>query len=359
MPDYNKVHIKFKLNGIHYSYTNLMEVAYSFVKEGQPYKQVIGNFLLNWLDKNDYVEVNTSGSTGNPKCIKIKKQAMVDSVIATGNFFNLKPGDSVLHCLPTKFIAGKMMLIRAIILGLEIDTVEPKSTPNFNKNKHYDFTAMIPLQLQNSLSYCSHIKTLIVGGASVSKSLRGDIKALKTDVFETYGMTETITHIAVKKINNIDNSSNTIAKSYFKILPNVSISQDENECLVIDAPKVADGKIVTNDVVKLYSETEFEWLGRYDNVINSGGIKLYPEQIEAKLQNKISKRFFISSIPDKTFGNAVVLVLEHGANDLKNSVFSDLSAYEKPKHIYNISQFIETPSGKIQRNKTLEAVLLS
>ena len=360
MPNYNKVHIKFKLNGIHYSYEDLMEVAYSFVKEGLPYEQVIGDFLLNWLDNNDYIEVSTSGSTGKPKCIKIKKQAMVNSAIATGDFFKLKPGDTALHCLPTKFIAGKMMLIRAIILGLELDIVEPRSKPNFNKNRNrdYDFSAMIPIQLQNSLDSCSNIKTIIVGGASVSKSLRENIKDLNSNVFETYGMTETITHIAVKKLNNILNvSSSAVEKSHFQTLPNISISQDDRSCLIIDAPKVANGKIVTNDVVKLHSETEFEWLGRYDNVINSGGLKLYPEQIEAKLQNKISKRFFISSIADETFGEIVVLVLESDSKDLNDSVFSELTTYEKPKHIYSISQFIETDSGKVQRNKTLEFAL--
>ena len=357
LSNYNNVHLKFQLNGIHYSYKNLMEVAYRFVEQGLLYEKVIGNFLLNWLDNKNYIQVNTSGSTGKPKLIKVKKQAMVNSAIATGIFFKLKPGDSVLHCLPTKFIAGKMMLVRAIILGLEIDIIEPKLKPSFNTNKKYHFTAMIPTQLKNALKHCGNIKTIIVGGAPVLCSLRKDIQNLNSNVFETYGMTETLTHIAVKNINNTANMGSKLSKKHcFQTLPKVSVSQDERDCLIIDAPQIADGKIVTNDIVKLHSQTEFEWLGRYDNVINSAGIKLYPEQIEAKIQSKISSRFFISSIPDETYGEKVVLVVEGNSNVLDGSIFSELTTYQTPKHIYTIPKFIETGSGKVQRNKTLSSI---
>ncbi len=353
-PHYNKVHLRFKLNRIHYSYEDLMEVAYSFVKEGSQYEQGIGNFLLDWLDDNDAIQVNTSGSTGRPKGIRIKKQAMVHSAIATGDFFKLKPGDRALHCLPPHYIAGKMMLIRAIILGLEIDLVEPTSQPVFSKRKHYDFAAMVPMQLQNSLKHCGNIKTIIVGGAPVSVGLKQDIQELNTAVYETYGMTETVTHIALKQLNKTIDQN---ADSLFQTLPNVGISQDNRGCLVIEASQLSDKPIVTNDMVKLHSETEFEWLGRYDNVINSGGIKLFPEQIESKLQNKIADRFFISSVPDETLGEKVVLVVETDSKALDKAVFSELTAYETPKHVYLCSQFVETESGKIQRQKTLEAVL--
>lgn len=356
-PRYNKVHLRFRLNGIYYSYEDLVDVAYSYVKEGYPYEQVIGSFFLDWLDNRDYIEVSTSGSTGKPKSIKIKKQAMVNSAIATGDFFNLKPGDRALHCLPTEFIAGKMMLIRAIILGLELDLVEPKSKPVFNKKKHYVFAAMVPMQLKNSLKNCKHIKNIIVGGSPVSKSLQDDIQDMNSSIYETYGMTETVTHIAAKQLNNLLLILGDRTERPFRTLPNVTISQDDRDCLIIDAPKVANRKIITNDIVKLHSVTEFEWIGRYDNVINSGGIKLYPEQIEKKLQNKILERFFITSITDETLGEKVVLVVESDSDKFDNSVLSELSTYERPKNIYTTAQFVETVSGKTQRNKTLEAVL--
>ncbi|MDO5971515.1 AMP-binding protein [Flavivirga aquimarina] len=357
-PKYNKVHIRFKLNGIHYTYEGLMEVAYSFVKEGAPYEVLIGEFLLDWLDNNDYIVINTSGSTGKPKSMSVNKQAMVNSAIATGDFFNLNPGDKALHCLPSNFIAGKMMLVRAIILGLELDLVTPTSQPNFNIDIHYDFCAMIPLQLQNSLDTCHHIKTIIVGGAAVSNTLKKMIQNLNSNVYETYGMTETVTHIAVKKINKFNKEKGCDAElvetSYFQTLPNISISQDERDCLIIDAPKLSKDKIITNDIVKCISKSEFEWLGRYDNVINSGGLKIFPEAIEVKLQDKIKERFFISSIPHETLGEQLVLVLESDSKKPDKSIFLGLNKLEKPKKIYTVKRFIETPSGKVQRKKTLE-----
>ncbi|MGB6269336.1 MAG: O-succinylbenzoic acid--CoA ligase, partial [Olleya sp.] len=245
------------------------------------------------------------------------------------------------------YIAGKMMLVRAIVLGLELDIVEPTTNPIFDYQKHYDFCAMIPVQVEKTLHRIHNIKTLIVGGATVSFSLKEKLQDLKIKVFETYGMTETITHIAVKQINGK-------TQDYFKTLPNVTISQNKKDCLVIDAPQLTSSKIETNDVVKLHSKTTFEWLGRSDNVINSGGVKLFPEQIEAKLQSKINTRFFITSEKDKTFGEIAILVLEAENNALNTDVFSNLTSIETPKKVYAIPSFIETASGKINRSKTMQ-----
>ncbi|MDN3666999.1 AMP-binding protein [Algibacter miyuki] len=353
IPDYTKVHLKFKLNNMYYSHEDLMEVAYSFVKEGEPYEQELGNFLLDWLDRHDYVKVHTSGSTGKPKVIKIKKDAMVKSAIATGDFFNLTPGKKVLHCLPSNFIAGKMMMVRAIVLGLELDMVEPSALPRIDYEKDYEFCAFTPMQLKNFAKYFNKIKTVIVGGGRVSESIKALIQDKKPNVYETYGMTETVSHIAIKKINNFTNSE---SDTYFKTLPNITVSQDDRDCLVIDAPDLLDEKIVTNDIVKLHSSSSFEWLGRFDNVINSGGIKLYPEVIEEKLQTKIKQQFFITSIPDDTLGEKAILIVEGNDNNIDTSLFDGLDKYEKPKAIYAVSKFINTASGKIHRKNTLEQV---
>ncbi|MEN3324180.1 AMP-binding protein [Mariniflexile soesokkakense] len=355
IPTYNKVHLKFKLDNISYKHEDLMDVAYSYVKEGEPYQQELGNFLLYWLDEKDYVIVKTSGSTGKPKNLKIKKEAMVNSAIATGDFFNLSPGDKVLHCLPSNFIAGKMMIVRAIILGLELDMVEPSALPLIDYEKDYAFCAFTPMQLKNFAKYLKNIKTAIVGGGQVSDAIIELIKDKIPKVYETYGMTETVSHIAVKKLNNFDDSDvNT--RSHFKTLPDIKVTTDDRNCLIIDAPHLSDEKIVTNDLVKIHSETSFEWLGRFDNVINSGGIKLYPEQIENKLRSLISKQFFVTALPDDTLGEKVVLVIEDDKNNLENSVFDGLDKYERPKAIFAVSKFIETKSGKIQRKKTLELI---
>ncbi|HLV70548.1 MAG TPA: AMP-binding protein [Xanthomarina sp.] len=358
IPTYDKVHNKFKLNNRNYSHEELKEVAYSFIKEGKPFEKALGDFLADWLDSKEYIKTKTSGTTGKPKTIKIRKQAMVHSAIATGNYFGLKPGDNALHCLPTQFIAGKMMLVRAMILGLQIDVVEPASVLNFNTKKHYTFCAMVPMQLQLNIKKINHIKTLIVGGAPLSVNLKEQIKNLKTNVYATYGMTETITHIAVMPLNHVvDDTSNSEEKNIYQTLPNIKISQDDRDCLVIEAPQLTKGILVTNDVVKLYSNTSFKWLGRVDNVINSGGIKLFPEQIEEKLKPKITNRFFIASEPDKTLGERLILVLEAKNNALPDAVFDSLDLYEKPKKIYAVSKFIETTSGKLQRSKTLELIV--
>lgn len=353
IPNYTKVHLKFKLDNLSYTYNDLMEVAYSYVKEGLPYQQELGNFLLDWLDDKDYVIVKTSGSTGYPKKIKIKKQAMVNSAIATGDFFNLRPGDKVLHCLPSNFIAGKMMIVRAIVLGLDLDMVEPAAFPLIDYEKNYTFSAFTPMQLKNFAKHLKAIKTVIVGGGQVSKTIIDLIKDKKPNVYETYGMTETVSHIAVKQLNNFSHAE-LVSASHFKILPNISISTDERNCLVIEAPMLSEEKIITNDIVKLYSETEFEWLGRYDNVVNSGGIKLFPEQIEAKLQDKIDREFFVTSKLDDTLGEKLILVIEGDKINIDNSVFESLDKYEKPKEILFIKKFAQTASGKIHRVKTIK-----
>ncbi|NNC50612.1 MAG: AMP-binding protein [Flaviramulus sp.] len=355
MPTYKNVHIKFKLEGLNYKYNDLMEIAYSYVKEGLPYQQELGLFLLDWLDKEDFVEVQTSGSTGKPKKLKIKKEAMINSAISTGDFFKLEPGDKVLHCLPSNFIAGKMMIVRAIILGLELDMVEPKGFPEIDYEKDYDFCAFTPMQLKNFAKYLKSIKTVIVGGGRVSDAIIESIKDKKPHVYETYGMTESVSHIAVKKLNNFTDNK---TEKYFNSMPGITLSVDNRNCLVINAPKISETKIVTNDLVKIYSDTSFEWLGRIDNVINSGGIKLFPEQIEKKLQNKINEPFFITSIPDDTLGEKVIMIVESDKNNYDESIFDSLDKFEKPKKIFTIAKFIETSSRKVHREKTLEALKL-
>ncbi|WP_142786248.1 AMP-binding protein [Changchengzhania lutea] len=357
IPDFNKVHNRFKLNSIHYSYNDVMEVAYSYVKEGEPFEQGIGNFLLDWLDHKPFIKVNTSGSTGKPKTITLFKQAMANSAIATGDFFKLEPGDSALHCLPSNFIAGKMMLIRAMILGLELDIIAPTMYPQIKPNMHYRFCAMIPMQAQNVFSNLSQIDTLIIGGTSVPKSLIESLQDIPTVAFETYGMTETITHIAARRLNHFE-AGQHVGKAPFKVLPNIKISQDRRGCLVIEAPKLLDETLVTNDVVTIHSDEAFDWLGRYDNVINSGGVKLFPEGIETKLQNHIEQRFFVASEKDDLLGNKAILVVEGEKNEIDPAIFSDLDKYEIPKEIYTIRKFVETNSGKIQRAETLKQLAL-
>jgi O-succinylbenzoic acid--CoA ligase len=343
---YHNVHNLFKLNGFHLNRNDLCRVAYSFIKEGDEFEKSVGDFILDWFDNKSYVEMNTSGTTGTPKLIRVDKQAMVNSAIATGDFFDLKPGDKALHCLPTKYIAGKMMFVRGFILGLDVDFVAPSSHPMFQNDTKYDFVAMVPLQAQNSLSELKNVKKMIVGGARMSNTLEKGLSKLKTKVYETYGMTETITHIAAKKIG----------EETFSILPNIKISQDDRNCLVIDALKISNDSIVTNDLVELVGENQFVFLGRIDNVINSGGIKLIPEKIEDKLSDKINSRFFVTGKHDAVLGEKLVIVIEGEQQILDDTIFDSLDKYEKPKEVFYVSKFSETENGKIKRKEIVESI---
>lgn len=343
------LHSSFQLNGKSFSNEDELLIFSKTINNS------VYQFLLDWFSTEDFIVVQTSGSTGKPKPIQLKKEFMINSAKATGAFFGLKENTTALLCLSTDYIAGKMMLVRALTLGWSMDVVAP--TSKIEILKEYDFSAMVPLQLRSSLGDINKIKKLIVGGGVVANDLIEAIQNKSTEIYATYGMTETITHIAVKKLNSI--ISNDSVKSHYKALPKVQLSQDNRDCLVIDAPKVAEEKIITNDVIRLISDTEFEWLGRYDNVINSGGVKLHPEKIEEKLSKIILNRFFVIGINDKKLGEKLVLIVEGEKNDLISDEVRNLlglTKYEIPKAIYFVEKFVETETKKIQRKKTLDLV---
>jgi O-succinylbenzoic acid--CoA ligase len=343
-PTYENVHNQFKLNGFHLNREDLCRVAYSFIKEGEDFEKPVGDFLLDWFDSKDFIEMQTSGTTGTPKTISVSKQAMVHSAIATGDFFDLQPGNKALHCLPVKYVAGKMMLVRAMILGFDLEFTAPSSHPLRNNELEFDFVAMVPLQAQNSVTELKKVKKAIIGGAAINKTLEKQLLKLKTEVYETYGMTETITHIAARKLG----------EKAFTVLPDVTISYDDRNCLVIHAPRISDDVIVTNDIVELVNENQFVFLGRMDNVINSGGIKLIPEQIEQKLANKIHQRFFVASKPDTELGEKVILVVEGAKQDFEATLYDELDKYEKPKEVVFLPKFKDTSTGKIMRKESLK-----
>jgi len=336
------IHPDFKLNGKSFTYLELLSEALYLKENGQLFEKVIGKFLLEWLNNESFVFVQTSGSTGKPKKIVLDKNAMIASAKATGLFFNLQPENSALLCLSADYIAGKMMIVRAITLGLHLDVIEPNSSPL--SNKKYDFVAMVPMQVANSLEQLHLVETILIGGTKVSYQLAEEILKTNCKAFESYGMTETISHIAIKLIG---------AKE-FTVLPNVTISLDDRNCLVIEALEISSDKIITNDIVEIVNSTQFILKGRIDNVINSGGMKIFPEEVEEMLSKYISQRFFIASQSDNKFGEKVILVLEGKPFEINTTIFSDLSKYQIPKEILFIDTFVETETNKINRKKTLE-----
>ncbi len=351
-----RLHPKFRLNGESHNIESLKRFANSFIEEGEPYEESVGSFLLEWFNDKKYVTVQTSGSTGAPKAIKIKKQHMVNSAIATAKHFKLPEKTTALLCLPVNFIAGKMMLVRALTLGWYLDIAQPKSNPLDTIYRIYDFCAMTPFQLDNSLSRLHVLSKLIVGGGAISAVLKARIQGVGTKIYETYGMTETVTHIAARRVNPKKAKEFPIP---FKALSKVTLEQDERGCLVIKAPQVSTDPVVTNDLVDLLTYKKFIWLGRVDNVINSGGVKLYPEQIEQKLSPIITTPYFVAGIPDNALGEKVALFVEQEAPFIfdEKVIKEVLGVYEFPKTIFNTPRFDRTENGKIQRGQTVRKVL--
>ena len=347
----NFLHKEFKLDGK--SFKN-EKYLLDFTKTS--YSE-IHKFLVDWFAESKFISVNTSGSTGKPKPIELKKEFMINSATATGKYFNLQAKTTTLLCLSVNFIAGKMMLVRAMVLGWHLDVIEPSSSPLDSIDKFYDFSAMVPIQLFNSLNKINHIKVLIVGGGVVSKKLQNRIKNIETNIFATYGMTETITHIAVKPLNK--KAGLNFENEVYQTLPDVIISKDNRDCLVIDVPKISDIQLITNDLVEIHSNNQFKWLGRYDNIINSGGIKLIPEQIEKKLSAVIDCRFFVTGFPDEALGEKLVLIIEGSIqNNLKSQILNlkSIDKFEIPREFYFIDNFILTETKKINRIKTIEII---
>lgn len=350
----NKFHKHFQLNGKSFETVDeILEFTSNISTE-------IHAFLQDWFSNKPTIAVQTSGSTGKPKSIELQKKHMINSAFATAHYFDLPAKTTSLLCLPITYIAGKMMLIRAINLGWHLDIVDATLHPLKNITKSYDFSAMVPLQLENSLDKIEGIKKLIVGGGVVSNQLQEKLQYIDCQVYATYGMTETITHIAVKKLNHVHKYPN-----FYEVLPNITIYKDERNCLVIEAKNIADKVLFTNDVVQLISNKKFDWLGRFDNVINSGGVKLHPEMIEEKLAKVIENRFFVAGIHDEQLGEKLILVIESSVKIedealTKTKLFSKikslktLTKFQIPKEIYLINSFTETTSGKIQRKKNLE-----
>jgi o-succinylbenzoate---CoA ligase len=325
------------------------------------------NFIREWLSEQAIFEIQTSGSTGIPKKILLTRDQMLASARMTEQALALKPGYTALVCLHTHYIAGRMMLVRCFATGMRIVVTEPTANPlaNIPDSITIDFTAWVPYQLYAILSSpeasrLNSIKSVIIGGAPLNPETINELQTYSCIFYATYGMTETISHIALQTLNGIN------ASSVFRALPGIALAIDERGCLTIDTPHLEE-KIVTNDLVALQDNHAFIWLGRWDNVINSGGVKIIPEHLESRMANTlyecgILRSFFIASVPDKKLGEKITLLLEGEALDeeKKYIIFEKLkqsfSSYEIPKVIMTIPKFLYTATDKIERRKTIEMV---
>ena len=343
LKDHQKIHTKFKLNGVSFIQSSFLSESKNPLIENK----LLFSFLSEWLNDSNQINVKTSGTTGKPKKIKVNKKAMILSAQSTGKYFNIMPGDNALLCLPISFIAGKMMIVRAIILGLNLYIIRPNSSPINELSKNFDFVAMTPFQLEKTINYVHKIKCLLVGGSPVSENLRERIVNKTSGVFETYGMTETVSHVAVKNLSKGEKS--------FESIPGITFNEKMG-CLEITAPFISKKPILTNDKVELISDTRFKWIGRNSLTINSGGIKFNPEEIEKVLSQGCSLPFIISSLPDVLLGEKIVIVFEKEIPLNVKQFLKKLNKYEVPKKIFFLSNF-KRINGKIDREIVKNQIL--
>ena len=326
------------------------------------YEKTVLDFCLEWLDGKITFQFYTSGSTGDPKPVTLTRNQMIFSARLTQKALSLKKCDQALVCLNTNYIAGKMMLVRSLVIGMDMTIVEPSSNPFKNlKNIAIDFIALVPLQIQTILSteqgfeILNKIQNILIGGAPTSTSLVEKLKNLKGNVYSTFGMTETVSHIALCKINGV------IENDFYTVLEGVEINQDARGCLTINSELTNHELVVTNDLVEIINPKEFKFIGRYDNVINTGGIKVSPELLEKQIlpvfhDLDIYTRYIIVGIPDEKFNEVICLVLEGQFDEeiivkIKNRLPEILFEYHIPKKIYFFKHLPEIPTGKIDRRK--------
>lgn len=338
------------LNGKKYRIDEYESWCYALSSDEENEK--LRQFFKDWADERDFILGKTSGSTGDPKTIKLSKRAMLASAELTNSFFNLKAGDSILLCLSVNYIAGKMMLVRAIAGGLNVVVAKPSSEPDWKGS--VALAAMVPMQVQQLLSSAkgrnalSMVENLIVGGSPLSRDCAEKLSDLPVNAYMTYGMTETVSHVALSKIGRE-------TRPVYTAMRGVRFSLDNRGCLVISAPHLSEENVVTNDVAELISDMSFVWKGRFDNVINTGGVKVHPEVVEDSLRGMIDRRFYVMAEPDVKFGEIVVLKIEGTplSDDLLRKLQSDmarrLSKFERPKKILFLAKFRETDSGKVIR----------
>ena len=276
----------------------------------------VAAFLDEWFAPSDFVWGHTSGSTGTPKPVRLLKRDMEASARLTNDFFDITCRSVMLLCLSPDYIAGKMMIVRALLSGADLLVVTPSS--------------------------------LIIGGAPLSPGTEVELEKLPVDMYATYGMTETVSHVALRRIGD--------SLSLYCALDGISFSIDERNCLIIHAPHFSVKEFVTNDVVELVDSRNFRWIGRYDHVINTGGIKVFPELIEKKIAGLFTRRFFVTSCDDLKWGESVALVIEGEALSLEQEkillekIRAKVNKYEFPRKVLYVQKFKETSSGKVIRN---------
>jgi len=316
----------------------------------------LDDFIADWCNANPFLHVHTSGSTGKPKDIVVEKSRMEASARMTCDFLGLKPGDTALLCMPLDYIAGKMVVVRSQVRNLKLISVEPSSTSLDGVTSHLNFAAMVPLQVKKSLDNprLKEIDNLIIGGGAIDAELEAVLRSFPNKVYSTYGMTETLSHVALRRISGDE------ASCWYTPFEGVTISLTDEGCLVIDAPYVCKDILVTNDIAEIDDNGRFRILGRKDNVINSGGVKIQIEEVEERLRELSGSNspFLISSRVDSVFGEIVVLLIptsiSSGERDSIMNSITKLPKYWQPKDVVFVDELPMTETSKPNRAKAKE-----
>lgn len=309
-------------------------------------------FLNEWFSVSATLTVHTSGSTGTPKVMQADKQRMMSSARMTLSFLGLQRGDTALLCMPLRYIAGKMVVVRSLVGGLNLIPVAPSGHPLQGLADSPHFAAMIPMQVYNSLQVPEEnrllrgIKHLIIGGGAIDGKLEEVLRTFPNDVWSTYGMTETLSHIALRKLNGKD------ASEWYTPFKDIGLSQSAEGTLVVSAPQVCADTLHTNDLVEFDVQGRFRIWGRKDNTINTGGVKVQIERVEACLKPLMPCPFQITSAPDEKFGERIVMLVEQPSGEMSAPIekaVSLLPAYWRPKQIISVSALPLTETGKPDR----------
>jgi len=309
-------------------------------------------FLEEWHNGRDTLLVHTSGSTGTPKPLWVEKRRMEASARITCEFLGLHEGDTALLCMPLDYIAGKMMVVRALTCGLKLVSITPSGHPLQSVTETIDFAAMVPMQVYNSLQVAEErerlmqIHHLIIGGGAVDDNLAAELADFPNSVWSTYGMTETLSHIALRRLNGPE------ASEWYTPFPSVSLSLTDEGCLIIDAPLVCAERLTTNDIAEIDPQGRFRILGRKDNVVCSGGIKIQIEEVERMLKPHLKAPFLITKCKDKRFGEAVVLLTESDNLVAIEKICADvLPRFWQPRRCLQVERLPLTETGKPARKE--------
>ncbi len=345
-----------------YTYKELLAFATEKIVSSSTHawEREVYRFIINWLSDSEYIQQYSSGTTGKTKEIKLLKNAMMHSALNTCRYLNLGKGQTTLLCMPVDYIAGKMMVVRCFVGGLNLLLTEPKSMPDLTEHSRIDFCAMVPLQVMN-LTNCGNtldrVRKLIVGGSEISAELEKHVHELATEVYATYGMAETSSHIALRRLNG------PFPQQNYQALPGITLTTDERGCLIIEADYLPN-KVITNDLVAFTEPGSFNWLGRYDNLINSGGVKIVPEEVEALIHSRTLLTCLAIGLPDNRLGQKLVFVFENeqapdSLPTLKADFDNFLPRYWRPKEIYCVEHFPRNESMKVDRRKLAEMLIIA